>query len=79
MTITKENYKSLKDRVEGHRLEELALTDTYTALCYLTHRQADERDQGNVEASEWTRIQVNIVKERQRALLAERGIYVLRG
>lgn len=75
MTITKDNYKSLKDQVEGKRLDTLELNETYPALCYLTHRVQDEptADQW------WTRDQIRMVRERQRKLLAERGIYVLRG
>ena len=75
MVVTKENYKDLKDQVEGHKLADLSLNQTYTALCYLTHRIQDEP-----EASKWwTRDQIRIVRERQRALLASKGIYVLRG
>jgi hypothetical protein len=42
MVITKENYKSLKPQVEGKQLDALSLDETYTALCYLTHRRLDE-------------------------------------
>jgi hypothetical protein len=75
MTINKDNYKSLKSQVEGHRLDQLELNATYTALCYLTHRIQDEpvNDQ-------WvTRSQIAMVRDRQRKLLADKGIYVLRG
>lgn len=73
MIVTKDNYKTLKDQVEGHRLDLLDLNQTYVALCYLTHRRAEE--QGT--ARDWTSIQIYTVKQRQRKLLAERGIYVL--
>lgn len=73
MIITKENYKSLKFQVEGHRLDQLTLSETYTALCYLTHRAQDESGNDQV----FTRMQVKMVRDRQRALLADKGIYVL--
>jgi len=73
MTITKENYKSLKNQVEGRPLDQLSLNETYTALCYLTHRIQDEP----ANSQWWTRMQIKIVRDRQRSLLAERGIYVL--
>jgi len=73
MIITKDNYKSLKDQVEGKQLDALSLNETYTALCYLTHRRFEEQGY----ARDWTAIQIYTVKQRQRKLLAERGIYVL--
>lgn len=73
MVITKENYKSLKPQVEGKQLDALSLDETYTALCYLTHRRLDETGYDR----DWTSIQIHTVKTRQRKLLAERGIYVL--
>lgn len=75
MTITKDNYKDLKPQVEGKRLDELELDETYTALCYLTHRVKDEP----IKDQWWTMNQIRMVRTRQRELLAERGIYVLRG
>lgn len=75
MTVTKDNYKSLKSQVEGKRLDALELSETYPALCYLTHRVQDEPETDQW----WTRDQIRTVRERQRKLLAERGIYVLRG
>ncbi len=73
MVITKDNYRSLKDQVEGHRLAELTLNETYVALCYLTHRMQDEP----VNDQWFTREQVSIVRARQRELFASKGIYVL--
>lgn len=73
MTITKANYKELKNQVEGKRLDQLTLTETYPALCYLTHRVQDEP----VADRWWTQDQIRMVRNRQRSLLAERGIYVL--
>lgn len=73
MIITKENYKSLKNQVEGHRLDQLNLNECYTALAYLTHRAQDES-----AGDQWfTLLQVKMVRDRQRKLLAEKGIYVL--
>jgi len=74
MVITKENYKQLKDQVEGKYLDKLSLNETYTALCYLTHRLRDEHSD-----KWWTAAQINIVKKRQKELLTKHGIYVLRG
>lgn len=73
MTITQDNYATLRDAVEGRDLNSLTLPETYTALCYLTHRANAE----NADGAAWTRAQIGIVRARQRALLAERGIYVL--
>lgn len=73
MIITKDNYKELKFRVEGKQLDALSLNETYVALCYLSHRREEEVGM----AKDWTSIQLNTVKTRQRKLLAERGIYVL--
>lgn len=73
MVINKDNYKQLKLQVEGRKLDELTLNETYLALCYLSHRLQDE-----IEADKWwTRHQLQIVRNRQRALLADKGIYVL--
>ncbi len=79
MVVTLQNYKDLKNQVEGRPLNKLELAETYPALCYLTHRALDEQNAGKIESARWTRVQVNIVRERQRALLASKGIYVLRG
>jgi hypothetical protein len=75
MIITKENYKELKNQVEGHKLETLSLNECYAALCYLTHRVQDEV----VSDQWWTKHQIGIVRNRQRELLSAKGIYVLRG
>lgn len=75
MTITKSNYKTLKPQVEGKRLDQLELSETYTALCYLTHRVQDEPEKDQW----WTMSQIRMVRKRQRELLAMHGIYVLRG
>lgn len=73
MTITKQNYKSLKEQVEGKAFYTMNLNETYTALCYLSHRRSDEPETDQW----WTTHQIGIVRERQRKLLAEQGIYVL--
>lgn len=75
MVITKENYKSLKASVEGKRLDQLELAETYPALCYLTHRRADETGYDR----DITALQIYTVRKRQSELLAAKGIYVLRG
>jgi len=74
MVITQDNYKQLKPQIEGKRLDQLALNETYTALCYLTHRLRDEHND-----KWWTIAQIDIVKKRQKQLLAEHDIYVLTG
>lgn len=79
MVVTKDNYKTLKNTVEGRPLHTLTLADTYPALCYLTHRRADEIAQGNAQGAVWTGMQVKIVQDRQRVLQASKGIFVLRG
>jgi hypothetical protein len=73
MTVTKLNYKTLKPQVEGKRLDQLELSETYTALCYLTHRIQDEPEKDRW----WTMDQIRMVRNRQRELLAAKGIYVL--
>lgn len=73
MIVTLSNYKTLKNEVEGKDLNTLTLNETYTALCYLTHRMIEEKN----EDVWWTKMQVNMVRRRQRQLLADQGIYVL--